>query len=71
MKIRFETGEEVELQPRAAEVLRNLIEVQDEIEQVPFGSWSCHFAGRKVKPELSRSYRGSEIPPPGVKVKVS
>ncbi len=71
MKITIEGMEEVELKPRAAEILRNLIATQDEIEPVAFGSWTCFFAGRKVTPELSKSFRATEIPAPGVKVKAT
>lgn len=64
-------NEEVSISPRALEVLRHLLLIQGEIEQVQFGSWACHFAGRRVTPELTKSFRSTEIPLPAVKVKQS
>lgn len=69
MKITIDGMEEIELKPRSTEILKHLLNDQDDIEKVAFGSWSCNFAGRKVTPELTRSSRSSEIPAPGVKVK--
>jgi hypothetical protein len=50
-------GKPITLRPRSDRILRFLLTEQESIESIPFGKLTLSFAGRKVQPELSRSYR--------------
>lgn len=56
-------GRNYTLRPRAAAMVQFILEQTAEIEAIPFGSLTFHLAGRKIQPELTRSYRSLAADP--------
>lgn len=57
MRLTDAHGRTITVSPKVEAVIRLVIEQQDEIEAVPFGSWQVHFSGKKVSSTLSKSFR--------------
>jgi hypothetical protein len=56
-------GKTYTLRPRAARMVATLVDLQEDLERIPFGRLVLHFAGRMIKPELTQSYRPQAVDP--------
>lgn len=56
-------GQQFKVRPRTALIVKQILEQTADIEAIPFGSLTFHLAGRKIQPELTRSYRALAVDP--------